>query len=441
MIGVIGPADSVALANAVATEEGIREAIIPRAYDAIAEAPALARGLDPLCQVIVFTGRYPHALAIAEGGYQAALQYIPHSGADLYATIVRVLRSDDCRWPRASVDTIEPDLLKEAFEDVGLEAPSHVLAPGVDGADFGARTAADLVAFHQERYEAGEVDICLTCVGSVFHELRAHRISALRITHTTSVVREALRQARLAEQLSITESTQPAAVLISVPDTGPGDDSGPYEAQRRRLRAREAVIDIAERLQGRLADVDDETSMVYASRGMVELALARLSAGHEGPLSLRRLPAGVRIGIGLGRTVADAEEHARRALAIGRRDGALHVGFPDGDILRVAATGSATYHLRETQPGALRMAERLGIGPLALSRLTSAMQRVDPAAVTASELARAYGIETRSARRLMTSLQRAGIATRSGQQAGTGAGRPQTIYRIDLDKLTGSEDR
>jgi hypothetical protein len=440
VIGVIGPSDSVARAEIVAVEEGIREAVIPRAYATIAEAPTLARELDPLCQVIVFTGRYPHALTVADGTYQSALQFIPHSGADLYATIVRVLKGGDCRWPRTSVDTIDTESLHEAFDDVGLEAPRHVIAPGVDGAEFGARTASDLVAFHRERYDAGEVDLCLTCVGSVFDALQEIGTPTLRIPHTASVVREALRKARLTEQLAITEATQPAAVLVSMSGILAGDDHRPYESQRRRLRAREAVIDIAERLHGRLADFDAETSMIYASRGMVELAIARISDGHDGPFSLRRLPPEARIGIGLGRTVADAEEHARQALAIGRRDGALHVGFPDGDVLRIAASGPATYRLRETHPGALRVAERLGIGPLALSRLTSALKSLDPSAVTASELARAYGIETRSARRLITSLQKAGIASRLGQQAGAGAGRPQTIYRIDIDKLAGSAE-
>ncbi|MEZ4595733.1 MAG: hypothetical protein R3C32_02210 [Chloroflexota bacterium] len=55
--------------------------------------------------------------------------------------------------------------------------------------------------------------------------------------------------------------------------------------------------------------------------------------------------------------------------------------------------------------------------------------------MTAAELARAYGIEARSARRLTTSLQRAGIATATGRQGGGGAGRPQTVYRIDVGRL------
>jgi hypothetical protein len=441
LIGVIGPADSVRHALSIASEDGLAESVIGRTYETVDEAPALARELDRICQVLLFTGRVAFVLGTRQGGLEAAVQHVPHSGADLYAAVVRLLREHG-DLPRMSMDTIAPKILAEAFEDLGLDPPQHVLPLDVERGQDGARAAAELVAFHQKCYRAGDVDVCLTCVGSVYRGLISSGVPAVRITHTKSVVREALRQAHLTERLAITEALQPAVVLISLPRTrlGTSEEAGPYEAQRQQLRAREAVLDIAERLQGRLADVDDVTSIVYASRGTIESALARVSDGHDGPLSLERLPANVQVGIGLGRTVAAAEENARLALTMGERDGALHIGLPDGEVVRVGRGRPATtYRLREIHPSALRVAEELGIGPLALTRLTQALRQVDASSVTAAELARAYGIEARSARRIITSLQRAGIATRLGRQGGPGAGRPQTVYRVDLERLVGSE--
>jgi hypothetical protein len=39
----------------------------------------------------------------------------------------------------------------------------------------------------------------------------------------------------------------------------------------------------------------------------------------------------------------------------------------------------------------------------------------------------------------MTALGRAGIATRLGRQGGARAGRPQTVYRIDVSRLIPAE--
>ena len=438
MIGVIGPSDSAELALAVARDEGLEDSVVARAYESVDEALGLARELDEICQVLLFTGRVPYALARRANTLRASLQFVPHSGADLYRTLVQLLRDLKGDLPRVSLDTIGLSTVREAYEDLGLDPPVHVLALEVEGDEGGVRSADDIIAFHLARYRAGEVDVCLTCVESVYRELRLAGVPAWRIAHTKSVVREALRQAHLAARLAITETTQPAAVLIDVSGlrAGSTDEGSVYEMQRRRLRIRETILDFAERLQGRLADLDDETFIIYTNRGTIEGAVARLMAGHGGPLELQRLPSNARVGVGLGSTVLAAEENARRALVMGERNGDLHVAFADGQVFRASRDRpSATYKLRETHEPTLRLARQLGLGPLALTRLTHALRQVDPSAVTASELARAYGIQARSARRLVASLQRAGIATQLGRQGGPGAGRPQTVYRIDLSRL------
>lgn len=438
MIGVIGPSDSAELALSVARDEGLEDSVVARVYESVDEAPALALELDEICQVLLFTGRVPYALGRHANTLRASLQFVPHSGADLYRTLVQLLRDFKGELPRVSIDTIEPATVREAYEDLGLDPPHHVLPLEVEGDDGGIRSADDIIAFHLASYRSGEVDVCLTCVGSVYRELRSAGVPAWRITHTKSVVRGALRQAHLAARLAITETTQPAAVLIDVPGlrAGSADESSAYDTQRRRLRTRETILDFAERLQGRLADLDDETFIIYTNRGTIEGAVSRLMSGHGGPLELQRLPLGARAGVGLGSTVPAAEENARRALIMGQGNGDLHVAFADGEVFRASRDRPpTTYRLRETHEPTLRLARQLGLGPLALSRLTRALRQVDPSAVTASELARAYGIQARSARRLVTSLQRAGIATRLGRQGGPGAGRPQTVYRIDLSRL------
>lgn len=441
MIGIIGPADSTALALSVAAEIGLQDQVVGRAYATVDEALGLAQELDRICQVLLYTGRVPYAIGRSSDSLRATLRYVPHSGADLYRTLVHLLREFRGELPRISLDTIEPGIVREAYQDLGLEPPRHILTLEPEDHPERIRPSADIVAFHLERARAADVDVCVTCLGEVDRELRDAGVRTWRIAHTRAVLREALRQAELAARLAITETTQPAAVLVQMPvlriPAGSGSNGrGGYDAQRRRLRARETVLDLAERLQGRLADLDEETFIVYTNRGTVEGAVARLLAGHGGPLDPERLPPDLRVGVGMGATVPGAEENARRALVMGEREGDLHVAYPDGHVVRAARDRPAeTYRLRETHAPTLLIAKQLGLGPLALTRLTRALRQIDASAVTAAELAQAYGIEARSARRLMTALQRAGIATSLGRQGGPRAGRPQTVYRIDVGRL------
>lgn len=443
MIGIIGPADSAALLTALAGELGLADRVVARVYGEIDEAPTLARDLDPICRVLLFTGRAPYTLCRRLRDLSAVLQYVPQSGADLYCTLIHLLQEFEGRLPRVSLDTIEPWVVDEAYADVSMPPPHHLISLEVEGEEERMRPVSELIAFHRERWEAGEVDICLTCIGSVDRELQAHGIPSRRISHTRSALREALRQAQLAERLVLTETTQPAAVLIRLPEVRGGGRGrgGHYEAQRRLLRTREALLSLAERLQGRLTDLDEESFIVTTNRGTVEAAISRLATDKGGPLRLDRLPGDARIGIGLGTTVPGAEENARRALVMSHGPGDIHVAFTDGKLMRIGRDEEGTaLRLRETQEPQRRVAQELGIGPLALARLTRALRQVDASQVTATELSRAYGIEPRSARRLMTSLLRAGIATPAGRQGGPRAGRPQTVYRVDMARLAPGEE-
>ncbi|MEO8899304.1 MAG: hypothetical protein ABI473_11540 [Candidatus Dormibacter sp.] len=332
-------------------------------------------------------------------------------------------------------------IVREAYEDLGLGPPSDTLPLDVGDGNESIRSVDDIVEFHLSLFRAGKVEACLTCVDSVYRTLHEGQVRTWRITHAKSVYREALRQAHLRAQLAVAETTQPAVVLISVAGMKVrSSDGGSYELQRRRLQARQEILDFAEGLQGRLADLDDDAFIVYTSRGTIEDGISRMMSGHAGPLDLLKLPSEARVGVGLGATVAAAEANARRASVMGERTGDLHVAFSDGNVFRANKDyPPTTYHLREMNEPIRRLAGELGLGPLALTRLTRALQQVDASGMTATDLSRAYGIEPRSARRLISALQRTGIAIRLGRQGGP-RGRPHTVYRIDLDRLLPAAD-
>src|SRR5436190_932393 len=133
MIGVIGPADSTAMALSVGADEGLADQVVGRAYRSVDDAVELAVELDRVCQVLLFTGRVPFALARPRDELSATLRYVPHSAADLYRTLVHLLRENRGELPRISLDTIQPAIVREAYEDLGLEPPGHILPLEVDG--------------------------------------------------------------------------------------------------------------------------------------------------------------------------------------------------------------------------------------------------------------------------------------------------------------------
>lgn len=436
MIGVIGPRDSVELAVRVAAELGLGDVVLARAYDVADEAPALARELDIGCQVILFTGRVPYVLACQSGDFRAILDYVPHGGTDLYRALVLVLREHQGRLPVVSLDTIERRTAEETYHDLGLDPPRHVLPLENDQNGSGIRAAADVTEFHARLYRTGEVELCLTCLGSVRTDLERLGIPVVRIEHTRAALREALTRTSLTARLARSEATQTAVAVVDFAEfRARGAAGSPYAAQRSDLRVRQHVLDLAERLQGMVTEGDGYTFVIHTTKGAVEAELERASRGGTDVLWPDQ-SAGVAVGFGVGDTTASAEENARRALMLHRSTRELHLALTDGSVIRVVPNHRDTvYRLRETDPRILARARDLGVGPLTLWRLVIALRQLDPNAVTARDLARSYGVAPRSALRLLTALEKAGVAAALGIHVAPRAGRPQTVYRVDLSRL------
>jgi len=432
MIGIIGPEDSIRLVQEVAAGEGRAGELTSRAYARPEQAPELARELDELCQVLLFTGRIPHALATAAGDLRAEVDYIRHGGIDLYRTLSRMLLATGGQLPTVSVDTIEAGVVRETYHDIEVPAPTEIL-PIADSTGLLYATLDDVTAYHRDRYATGAVEACLTCLGAVHRDLREAGVPVWRVEHTRASVRDALRRAWLAAEIRQSRATQIAVMMIEFAEPA-SRRHDPYEVERQRLRLREALLEHAERMRGRLSMIDDRTMVITTTRGTVDSALARHRAGHASLLTLRGVDGGHTVGFGAGTTIAAAEDNARKALALSRGSGDTHVVFPDGEI-HSTRVSPVKQRLRETAPGILRVSEQLKLGPLSTRRLLEALHQLDPNEVTARGLADAYGVEARSARRLLNSLRAAGYADEVGVHVSTGAGRPQTVYRVAMQRL------
>lgn len=426
MIGIVGPPDSVALATSVAGESGLADEIVTRAYGSIGEAVQLAREIDHLCHVILFTGRVPFALTARQGGVRAQLTFVPHTGVDLYPALLGLTKANRGALPEFSLDTIERSAVAEVFEDIGLTPPEHVFSLDEADAELGVGNPTQIVEFHETWFRQGSVSACLTCLDSVHSALLESGVPSYRIVHTRPPLRVALQRASLLSRLARSEATQVAVVWIEAA----------ADSHDRELvgRLQDSLSAYAERLHGRMTKVGREAYVIHTTRGAVEDAIRRLAAGYASGFDLRNVPVPVVAAAGVGSTAASAEEQARRALQLSRSTGQPHVFFEDGTLVHPDGQG-----LRRTVPPndgrVASLAGKLGMGALAFERLTEALRRVDPTAVTANELAAARGIKPRSARRVLLDLESVGIATRLGHHTGPTAGRPQIAWRVDMTRL------
>ncbi|TFB47818.1 hypothetical protein [Cryobacterium tagatosivorans] len=413
MIGVIGSPDSVALALAVAADIGLADQVIGRSYSHVDDVPSISQDLDRVCQVLLFTGRVPFSQAVGgEHVLHATVDFVPHTAIDLYRTLSLVLLRNGGHIPTVSIDTIDEDVVAEVFNDLGVTSAFRVLS--LDAGRGRLRSSDEVVRFHLDALREGRATMSLTCLGAVKRTLDEAGVSVMRIEHTRSTLRQALSRAASALKMAEVEGSQLTAAVLR-----------PLDNQRRHLPPPH-VRSFSEQLRGVARPAADGTWVVHTTIAAVQ---SMTLAGGAG------VPEGWAVGYGAGATLLDAEANARRALALAGDDHGPFTVFPDGSVFGLEATGVAGYRLRETDDLLLSHAREMGMRPLTLARLTVALRGLDPSAFTARELAAAYGGEARSARRMLATLQRAGVATVRGAEGPPRAGRPQAVYQIDVDLL------
>jgi len=436
MIGIIGPGDSVALALQVATDLGMRDSVLSRVYERVEEVPAIARELDVACQVLLFTGRVPHALARQDQELHAILEFVPHGEIDLYRAISLALRDRGGRLPTMSIDTIERVAVDEVFLDLGSEPPAAVLTLEIDE-EGNARSAAEIAAFHIEAYRRGDVELCLTCLGAVRDRLVEAGVPVIRVEHTRASLRGALNRARLADRLARSKASHIAVAVVDtallrermVAEGEPNDVS-----QLERDVARQ-LEDFAARLHGTVTVRDDRYIMIHTTRGALERELERLGRGRLQVRGRDGAAVLLPVGFGTGETAASAEQNARRALSLADESPGSPALLVDGTSVHELGHPRLVHHLRETDGPTLARARSLGIGSLTLARLMAALRQLDAESVTARDLAIAYGVSSRSALRILRRLEKAGCASALGRQVAPRAGRPQTVFRVDVDRV------
>jgi hypothetical protein len=428
MIGIIGPPDSVRQVSAVAESSPLDVTFVTRTYHTHDEVPGLVTALAPSCPVILFTGRAPYAIAQAAPPTRTRLEFIPYEGADLLLVLAKTLLDnrltiDRLETLRVSVDSIDPEMAAETAEDLGLHQTNiHPVLLSPESTDL-----ASVIEEHAQLFRAGMVDICFTCLDTVYAELHSRGIRVERVGHTRLVVRTALDRCVLAHKLQAVEAGQVAVVLFE--GVG-GADAGAADA----ALVDALVDDTAQAISADVLRRDANGSAVVTTRGIIE---RWLGDGDTARAKLRdhAFSQLVHMGIGLGESVPDAENNARRALDLSRRNLYPHVAGPDGTIFEVGSHLSPGTRTRETRAASASRAQEIGVSVVSLQRLIEAVRISDQNLVTPAQLARSYRIAPRSARRLLSLLNSAGYADVAGTEASVGPGRPHTVYRVHVDRL------
>ncbi|SMD12261.1 GTP cyclohydrolase [Sporomusa malonica] len=431
-MAIVGPSDSVSLAYAVALERN--DILSPQVivYQDASQVPELMQARCPEFDMWLFSGIVPYHYALSVSTHKP-LFYLPHTGSSLYRALLEITYIKNLKLHRISFDTYSQVEVEETFKDISLPLPTIYVKPFSDVA-----SAKEFANHHYELWQAGKIDIAVTCFLATYEKLKELGVPVFRVWTTRSNIRTTLDLAINSCLAQRFKGTQLAIQEIAIDEY---DNivlaSSSYNVKRMEMCLYKILIDYAEMLKGSLISRGDGQYTLYSTRGILEDSTNELTIIPILEEISCQVKAAVSGGIGFGVTAYDAEQNAFRALGMAQQKGkGLWMAVTD-DREVIGPLSSAVhlkYSVQADAASCKRVADQLNLSVTTVNRLLAVIDKLDKDTFGAEELAAYLTITARSARRILTILLDNGLTEFAGEEM-IAKGRPRKLYKIKVQLL------
>lgn len=442
-IGIVGPHDLVERVMLMGHgPTPVPSRLVAAAYRDEQEAADKVVRLGAGVDVCLFASPVPYDFARKAGVLTMPATYVPLNGAALQGALLRASLDDRYDPSKVSIDVLGRAEVEEAYSEISLPTDHVHLREEAAG-------PGTLAAFHERLWRRNATSVALTCVHATAERLELAGVPTLRVRPTGAAIRSSLQTAALLGAHHRLEESQLVVVLVDVPTLRetPRRVTPRYWRDELKLALHRVLLQEAHRMSASVWPLDDHSYLVTATRGSV----TALTDGFRTPPFVERvreeLGLAIEVGIGMGRTAQEAENHARAALARSQtsqraqgfaldRDGRALVPAPRQPP-RTGTTGPAQ---PQAKPKGLeilaRLADKLGDSDHSGgggSAADAARGEGQPLIVDAENAGKMLGVTPRTARRLLRTLVEEGLAWPLPPNRTPQPGRPRQLYRLIVE--------
>lgn len=426
--GIVGPKDSVKLINEIASEYNQTLDIASFTYKKTDETVNILKKNKDIIDLWLFAGPALYNPA-KKSGVKQPFYYLKLDGASLTKTLVEIIYKDKKNIERVSIDMLTKRDVYETYRDLNVPAGEVYVHEYSNDTPI-----EDLLNFHLEQFHNGKVDICITCLYSIYEELRAKGIPAYWLSPIRANIRDTLKTAIQQWETNHFKQSQIAALLISVAELeNKGDNHAvPYDLHRLNLKVQSAIINFSELISGSFMNLGNGKYIIFSTRGSLSEHQHQINGLLERLTLITTLPSNV--GIGFSDTALGAEENAWIALnhAQSYDDFCAFLVENNGTVEGpLKSKENITFKYRTENKEVINKLKNSGVTISTYNKLLSVQSRMNNKSLTANEIADWLKMTPRNARRILTGLLEQGIAEKIGEESPGSKGRPRAIYKIN----------
>ncbi|SEQ38615.1 hypothetical protein [Piscibacillus halophilus] len=429
-IGVIGPNDSIEKINEIGKSfNDLKLVTFP--YEKTEETKEILENHKNQFDYWLLSGPVPYKYAIDHNllglndGHFARLH-----GSSLFGTLLEANIKEGRIIESVSLDSIGEEEIKQVGDSYAIQhikiniKASNTYIP-----------SSELSDFHQELYESGKTDVALTCVRSVYLELKKRGVPVYRVLQSDLSIYSALSHLR--ERAFAKQFEKKQFVILGVEILYPkktDSKSISFKLMRQELDLNRILIDFVEKINGSLVSMGKGLFYIYTTKGEIEL----FQKYHSPYQLIKEMEAAsglsVQVGIGYGSTVLEANDHVQVAFNYVQKNDEASIVIIDEDK-NVIEYNTDNEHLQyQLKSSVSKWKEKLQSGSISaskLSKIESLAYHYQCFEITSSDLANWLNSTERNARRLLAEMERIGVVEVIGEEA-NGRGRPKKIYKLNV---------
>ncbi|YCI78859.1 hypothetical protein M1D47_09910 [Bacillus sp. R1-10] len=433
-VGVVGPEDSVMQVMKVGKHYKELN-LIPYVYEKTEETEEIIIRNKEWIDQWFFSGQAPYYFALSKGIItEEEASYTLLNGSSLLGTLLEAFLKEGRILKNLSLDTIEVDEVntpRHPLYNKGITIHTHSYS--------GYLPSEEIIQFHKNLYKKGHIDVAITCIKSVYDELLKIGIPVYRVVQSELAIQRTLEHVKEKGQVNWYRKSQLVVIGVEVirPASSFEEHHISFKVKHQELELNRVLLQFTEEINGSIVQIGDGLHFIYTTKGELDLFKKNHTVRSISDEIYVNSTLHVRIGIGYGLTVLDAEHNVRIAFEHARQHKeSVVITINEEKEVKVNHEDdrNVSYQTRNLGKQWEELFKDANINSTIVSKIESLSNHYKQNAITSQELSRWLKGTERNARRILAEMERIGMARVSGEESGQ-RGRPRKIYDFQFEKL------
>jgi hypothetical protein len=428
-LGVVGDASCLAIVREISKEY---PDFSPQYFEvqSLEQVTPIMNAFAIKMDMWLLLGQQEYAFVQTKIKPQQPVFYVPYRGASLFKVLCRIFYMHKLQVSDLSFDTVP-------YKDIirGLEEMCIVyegLFSYVDSSVY--KSVEEIADRHYAFWKQGKTKAAVTCIGAVQTLLEKRKMPVFRVLPVRLSIRsmffnmlrefdlQIVRDAQIAVQVFEFDMLRHTEKIYSAD-----------EMYNEEIKLTQKLIAYAMSIQGSLKPAGQGRFFVFTTRGMLSGITKQFTVMPDmGKFGFQEEEL-IACGIGIGLSASQAELHAVLALQQASRCGrGSWMVYSDQQMITGPLGKNEQLTYMSISDDLLKMSQKTSINSKTLGKIAAIVQKQRSPLLSAQQLARYLHILPRSARRILTQLEEAGIAVVAGKDNPGLRGRPKNLYAIKI---------